>query len=411
VNTRALINVPVSISYNPSTPLTPAELSTFVPVTLQAGSQTLTQSVSIANLVANGGSMTLPFNVTFQPIDVGLKTLIATVNAGQQFTESNFANNSTQLEVHVVNNKYKILKEVRIGQLLYNESALENPINIEPNNSNICSKNKIDPLALVNLKCVKTNALGFDEPVEDCVIKAQLSLNENAYPHEHRVPDPKTGIIPHDPSTRPKGTLTPNSSSQFLAIPLNGRNITYTASEFAGIYHIDFHAIDPEGQPIDVESIQFRTKIKENLIPLDSLQEFLNIVNVFKHPEDGYFATSVMISKLRDAFTSYFAALSLVPNILPSAITPINSEATSLSWGGRFDVAGNWTGSHNCHREGEEMDISLSNFNGAFGGKKRELLNESLIDDDIFYYPVSYESPNPTPTDPAVTHWHIRLRK
>ncbi|MEK6627043.1 MAG: hypothetical protein AABY53_00315 [Bdellovibrionota bacterium] len=41
----------VSISYNASTQLTPEELSTFVPVTLQAGSQTLTQSVSIANLV------------------------------------------------------------------------------------------------------------------------------------------------------------------------------------------------------------------------------------------------------------------------------------------------------------------------------------------------------------------------
>lgn len=96
-----------------------------------------------------------------------------------------------------------------------------------------------------------------------------------------------------------------------------------------------------------------------------------------------------------------------------SAITAINSEGASLYWGGRFDFNGNWKGSHVCHREGEEMDIGLSNFIGAFGAEKRELLNNYLTEiGERFYYPVAHESPNPVPNDEEpVTHWHIRLKK
>ena len=32
----------------------------------------------------------------------------------------------------------------------------------------------------------------------------------------------------------------------------------------------------------------------------------------------------------------------------------------SLFWGGRYDIEGDWSGSHKGHREGKEIDISFT---------------------------------------------------
>ncbi|MEK6627409.1 MAG: RHS repeat-associated core domain-containing protein, partial [Bdellovibrionota bacterium] len=72
-----------------------------VPVTLQAGSQTLTQSVLIADLVAMGNNKTLSFIVTFPPAEAGVKTLVTNVNSSRLFIESNYANNESSQAIQV----------------------------------------------------------------------------------------------------------------------------------------------------------------------------------------------------------------------------------------------------------------------------------------------------------------------
>ena len=93
------INVHVSISF---TGTLPSEiLNSSVPLTLQVGSYSSTQNISVASLVANQNQMLVPFWVTFIGNDVGLKTLLANVNAGRSVPESNFSNNEALLNVHV----------------------------------------------------------------------------------------------------------------------------------------------------------------------------------------------------------------------------------------------------------------------------------------------------------------------
>ncbi|MEK6628763.1 MAG: hypothetical protein AABY53_09065, partial [Bdellovibrionota bacterium] len=419
VNTRALINVPVSISYNPSTPLTPAELSTFVPVTLQAGSRSFTQSVSIANLVANGGSMTLPFNVTFQPIDVGLKTLIATVNAGQQFTESNFANNSIQLEVHVGGN-YKIVKEVteinpKTGKII--KSYGEGPVSIAPNKLAGCTS-KEDKTIKIKLTCVKDD--GSNEAVEDCKVSSELEWPNNG-PHDH-----------DDGSDTHLGVLTQPSED----IPITGLILTYKVSEFAGAYAVKLDGMGPDNKPIEVGSVLVETSIANDLTPLNDLLVFKALIpgTSESHPNEGYYGTPLLRSRLSVALAdfkskveqfNFFVRLERNPTGLPTndpyindlALPVVKSEAASLSWGGAYDIGKTWstTGKHCLHRNGTNLDISMSPFgpadgevlfdNGTYATIYRTYLAEAFIEAKL-EFPEKDERPNDY-TD----HWHARPTK
>ena len=107
VGVQTLVNVPVSINFTGALPSN--ILNSSVPVTLQAGSYSSTQNISIANLVANQNQMLVPFLVTLQSNDVGLKTLVASVNATRVISESNFSNNEAHLNVRVGDAKLSII--------------------------------------------------------------------------------------------------------------------------------------------------------------------------------------------------------------------------------------------------------------------------------------------------------------
>ncbi len=281
------INVPISINLVKS--LTASELSLFVPVILKIGSQTLIQNISIANLAA-ANTLNIQFNVTLQPEDVGLKTLSIKVDSENKLDESTLDNNEAIRNIHVINNKYTIVREAIFESHLYDDNSLRNAISVEPSNSskpgNICSGNKSDSKLQITLKCVQKNILGINEPVDGCVIHSKINYFENA----------ADAHAQHNQLNRPKGTLSPDNGDQYINIPVDGLRLVYTTSEFSGIYNLDFKAIDPTQQQIIVDSIKLNTKIKENLVSLDSLQEFLIVGNITKNPLDGFFTTQNMQS-------------------------------------------------------------------------------------------------------------------
>ncbi|MEK6627045.1 MAG: hypothetical protein AABY53_00325, partial [Bdellovibrionota bacterium] len=400
VNTPTLINVPVSISYNPSTPLTPAELSTFVPVTLQAGSQTLTQSVSIANLVANGGSMTLPFNVTFQPIDVGLKTLIATVNAGQQFTESNFVNNSTQLEVHVGGN-YKIKKTISIikGSTL---TPVGNPdlfqmIPTTDTRSTHCKKTNAPSKIRIKVECQNDDEVS--DNIEGCKIQMQKELGAFLGGHFS---------LPHFGSPRPLGLFSPLAAeAQLNDIPLNGLTFEYEAPEPAGEIDLKFIAKGPDSATFEVPKSRVQVKI-DGLVSLAGVP-YLTMIDTGHLTQDeseegGVYTSLNYKTKIQAALGDYFKKC-LKAGIPENQIVLLTSEAASLVWGGLYDINFDWFPSHCGHRIGNAIDIGMKNFNLSSSlhvAKMKEILEGSLRKNGMIF-PIPSESPT------GNKHWHTQL--
>jgi hypothetical protein len=89
------INVPVTGSN-----ILPNDSRTTI-VTLQYGSKTLTQNISLSSL-ASGAAYNVPFSVTFQPEDAGDQTLISEVNSSNSLGETNLANNVSSQLIHVL---------------------------------------------------------------------------------------------------------------------------------------------------------------------------------------------------------------------------------------------------------------------------------------------------------------------
>lgn len=421
VGTSTQINVPISVSF--TTPPTPEVLNTLVPVTLQVGAQTLKQNISIATLVENknNNNKIVPFMVTFQPTDIGLKTLIATVNPGNILKETNYTNNEARQQVHVVG-RYRIVKEVSVGAVSYGEG----PVAIAPSKLAGCNSSKDIKRVNIKITCLRKLDNGSEETVANCKLNSKLSWLDRG-PHDH-----------DDGSTEHLGKLIQSSEE----IPITGLNLTYEVSEFAGEYAINLEPRDPNGQSFAASPITVRASIEQDLTPLNDLLAF----DITSHPGDGYYATPLLRDRLSIALAQYRAEVSKLNKFLEQimrgpagepdplldeiGLVEVESEGASLSWGGAFDIRRNWKADsslwktvinsdgkpvnlyngHCLHRNGQHLDISMSPFDKISNEElKREYkfrLNKAFIESEL-HFPVEKESIR-SKAKKEPDHWHAQ---
>lgn len=196
------------------------------------------------------------------------------------------------------------------------------------------------------------------------------------------------------------GTLsTPND---YILIPVEGLVVTYTAPERSGAILNNISALDPNGSTIVTTNTVISAKIKD-LIHLNI--PGLEFQNINSHPGEGTYGTNNLQEKMIAAMT-LFKQLAIENDIPEIEIPTLKSEGASLSWGGLFDINQNWHAPHCSHRNGTDIDISMSPFTNSPYKNQLKLSLQKALSKNQLSFPVTVESPS----NISATHWHTRAR-
>lgn len=184
------------------------------------------------------------------------------------------------------------------------------------------------------------------QPIARVAVSFSVVVTPNSGGHEH-----------HDP-TRPNGTLTSTTQGGTDA---NGEvKLTFTPPEVAGTYTIKATcAICSSGTGTKV----IKVKVPD-LVPISpnsprnadgSFVYALTSVDALhagegRYHKNQYYLTEQAQQNLLGLITSFAAA----------GWGTVALNDASLYWGGRYDIKGNWGGSHLGHRDGREIDISFT---------------------------------------------------
>lgn len=320
--------------------------------------------------------------------------------------DSFFSDNSDPNGDFGVYIKIKIFKPYRIiSRVFVNRELKENrPVDIEPSKIGGCkSENKS---ALIKVFCLtKAPGSSVEEVATGCKVKSSIELSTNL-----------GHTANHNQAARPKGSLEPNSGAEFIEIPAAGLDLRYITSEVSGGYVVRLVGQNPDGDLINQMGIGFRVATQTPFVSLSGIRGF-NFHELNSHPEDMIWGTPEMYSQLSLLVRDYFYSANNTPLIggigpiwqpNPYAnirISPLYSQGASLQYGGLFDINKDWQSPHCGHRNGRDIDISLSTFNNGSAYLLKKVLAERIIDSG-FRTPVLKESPDYIFAD----HWHLRLK-
>ena len=347
----AQINVPISGSgFN-----SPETRSTTV--TLQAGLHNYSQNISLSAVQSAGGTLNVPFTVTFDPSDTGVQTITATIDPENALNETNFSNNTASIQV-------KVGRTVKLVKTVTKEDGTQQDPDwftmipsVQVFGTHCSSAANHSEYRTITLKCVDaTNS----EAVDGCAVALSA----------------KTGSITggHDPLTHGRRplfeslTFTANDSDVALGtpipIPTSGLSIDYEAPQPAGEVIMSFDlkysqgmAKPPTDTYIEVQAAETYISLK----PADTgqLTTGLEFVNFNSHPSDGWYGTRDMMITLSQLIGNYLREATDTFGV--DNPDYLYSEAASLSLGGVFDIKHHWTDPHCGHRDGRTLDISVSN--------------------------------------------------
>lgn len=303
---------------------------------------------------------------------------------------------------------YRLVRQVFIDDQLQDEDL----VNISPSKEDGCHSTNFST-AVVKIKCLKfLPGQTVGEPVSGCQIKGDINLGSFLGAHTSG----------HNQNTRPMGKFEPNIAQDFISIPQEGLNIKYIASEISGAYFVDFEGADPTGKHLPLKGFTFRTATKLQFIPFTGIKG-LQFHELNSHlPNDMIWGQVSLYKELTAAINTYFSAANndieiggpptekLFENPFDNdRISRIFSQGVSLRFGGLFDVSQNWSnrpGGHCGHRQGIEIDISLSAFNNEYK-EKLKIYFANAVKDRELSMPVRNESPSEINAD----HWHIKLKE
>lgn len=194
---------------------------------------------------------------------------------------------------------------------------------------------------------------------------------------------PYSGGHPH--LGRPLGTLSTTSG----ASPLTA---TYTPDESSGTVNLTVSGTAPDG------STPAPLTVAINIGWLGSPFTQLSGIafSIASHPQ-GTYGTTPMQAAVADFAEDYSILTGAVGDKSP---TPLRSEAASLPLGGIFDIDLDWTEPHCGHRNGLNVDLSLSNTTGL----ERAAMQVAAIDAGLAFYYVPE-----SPSNPNTNHWHASL--
>ena len=168
---------------------------------------------------------------------------------------------------------------------------------------------------------------------------------------------PNSGGHEHHDINRPKGKL---SAVQGTTDPNGEIKLTFTAPEVSGIHTVKATCATCSNSPAAKE---IQVKVPD-LVPISpnsprnadgSLVYALTSVDTLhagegRYHKNQYYLTEQAQQNLFGLITSFAAA----------GWGTVALNDASLYWGGRYDIKGNWGGSHRGHRDGREIDISFT---------------------------------------------------
>ena len=204
---------------------------------------------------------------------------------------------------------------------------------------------------------------------------------------------PLSGGHEHE-GNRPEATVAPING----VTDANGQvRFKFTATEFAG-EHVVTAACDSCSNKTADEVV---TALVPNLVELGadylSPARYILIGDTPKHPSNHFFT-----SEAKDAL---YRMLELFKNA-DWGVVGVNDA--SLKWGGRFDIAGAWNGSHHEHLEGKEVDLSFVRPTGITEKVRNKVYNDANEAEGVSIPQILWHLKD-SPTTGSKAHFHVYL--
>jgi hypothetical protein len=250
----------------------------------------------------------------------------------------------------------------------------------------------------INLTCVDLNT---GQPTDGCSVLVSASLGSNSGGHDHT-------------NSRPLGKIQDielivgqtTSTTVNISMPTNtngaGSVIVYEAPEAAGDVNLNFDGYGPDGSPITVAPSVANVQVSEfSAIVADKLN-----FNIESH-SSGNRGTTEMNNRIQQ-MTSWYVQYATDANLTSSQIPDLRSEAASVPRGGIFDIDQDWLTPHCGHRNGRQMDLSMSVFNNDPHAAILKDALERAIRKANLNFPYASESPNTGPGNNPADHWHVQ---
>lgn len=228
---------------------------------------------------------------------------------------------------------------------------------------------------------------------------AQVSIEVNV--------EEKSGGHDHHDATRPKGPLSGGGSTGADGTV----SFTFGAPEVSGTHTFTANCVSP-----DCSNDPVTAKIKvmvEGLAPIPADPTLYTLIGAVtgKYSDNHYLTGNALNQLLVLAINYHF----LYPN---ESVLHLNDA--SLIWGGKFDIAGNWTGDHAGHRRGTVIDIRANTVSGAIpeslftdfeelaAGTKKKLADGMTSAEAQLHCSVGFDHANNCAGDPN-RHYHVIL--
>lgn len=233
--------------------------------------------------------------------------------------------------------------------------------------------------------------LASNSPQVGVSVSFTVDVTANSGGHDH-----------HD-ANRPKGKISITQGTT----DANGEvKLIFTAPEVAGIHTIKASCQNCTNSPASQE---IQVKIPD-LLPISPnpprnadgsyVYALTSVDNIHagngRYHKNQYWLSEQARTNLRELVASFSAA----------GWGTVALNDASMYWGGRYDITGNWAGSHQGHRDGREIDISFARAKNPISPVKQKTFYKKFCEDksvaasfSILHHFV------------AVPHFHVYLEK
>lgn len=195
----------------------------------------------------------------------------------------------------------------------------------------------------------------------------------------------------------------------FVSIPKNGLDIFYFAPDVSGSFIVDYEVRDILGNFVTFESTNVSVRAHKEYVNLNNSGIVFRRLNLH---QEGTFGRREFQKKVEN-LVSLFIEHSIASGVPKPDIPNLYSEGANLEWGGLYDIKGNLMPSHCGHRNGRQIDLSLSSINASENRKVLKLALKRAVVGAGLNFPYAFESPDPQPDpeNPGVlieaNHWHV----
>ena len=172
--------------------------------------------------------------------------------------------------------------------------------------------------------------------------------------------------------------------------------VPYLPSEFAGVYAIEA-SCDGCGGTAKLDVTVRVPDLVEMTASTRQPPAYALIGQTTAHPRNHYFSV-----------TGLKALMGLVDTMRSLDWSNPGINDSSLVWGGRFDIAGRWGGSHAGHRDGDEVDISFYRPRGVTQDIRNKTY-DTMAKEKQFTAPQVLWHQNDNPDTGSSAHFHIYL--